>query len=136
MAKLTKCPNGHFYDAERSPQCPYCAAPSTPEPPPPPDGSVRTETLQEEAMNRTAPIQEETVGRTVPLQEETVGRTVPLQEDGIGRTMPLENAGTPVQKPAGDRERELLSAAAVMAAVSAAYNFISIFLEPLVFHWF
>lgn len=22
--KLTKCPNGHFYDADKHPECPYC----------------------------------------------------------------------------------------------------------------
>jgi len=44
MAKLTKCLNGHFYDAERFPQCPYCAG-----------------------QGGTAPLQNETVGRTVPL---------------------------------------------------------------------
>lgn len=22
--KLTKCPNGHFYDADKNPECPYC----------------------------------------------------------------------------------------------------------------
>ena len=24
MMKLTKCPNGHFYDADKHPECPYC----------------------------------------------------------------------------------------------------------------
>ena len=24
MMKLTKCPNGHFYDADKHSECPYC----------------------------------------------------------------------------------------------------------------
>jgi len=116
LAKLTKCPNGHFYDAERSPQCPYCPAPSAPVPPPPPDGSERTVLLPDEAANQTAPI-----------QEETVGKTVPLQEDGIGKTVPLENAGTPVQRPASDGDRKFLIASAVMAGLSALYSLFMIF---------
>lgn len=27
MAKLTSCPNGHFYDGDRFDHCPYCAQP-------------------------------------------------------------------------------------------------------------
>lgn len=123
MAKLTQCPNGHFYDMERSSQCPYCSQ-SEAQPPMPPDCPGEEEFLARLAeresaaqargvtgdippvdgadAGKTVPLREETAGRTVPLQEEVMNKTVPLQEEAMNKTQPLDGAGMDKTQPLSD----------------------------------
>lgn len=72
MAKLTSCPNGHFYDADRFTTCPYCEQP--------------------EKQPPTFRDQPEDTGKTVPVND--TGKTVPL--DDAGKTTPLTDKGSTV----------------------------------------
>lgn len=100
MAKLIQCPNGHFYDMERSPQCPYCGQSEAQRPMPPEDGADagRTVPLREEAVDKTVPLQEEAMNKTQPLNGTGMDKTQPLSGTGMGRTVPLADAGTPARQ--------------------------------------
>lgn len=82
MGKLVKCPNGHFYNGDLFPACPYCPAQAPAperEPPAQADAPVSWE------AGKTAPLQEDAsgVGKTAPIRENApdVGKTMPLQEN-------------------------------------------------------
>ena len=94
--KLTKCASGHFYDADKYPECPYCntglqtdssivrsgAAEESPE-----------ETPAEPAVPAAAPAGP-VAGWLVVLDGEAKGRDLRL---GVGRTfLGLDKDGTPV----------------------------------------
>lgn len=46
MPKLIRCPNGHFYDFDRTAQCPYCSSEDV-LPPMPPDCPGREEFMRQ-----------------------------------------------------------------------------------------
>lgn len=81
MAKLSKCPNGHFYNADIFPECPYC--PSQPR--------------QQADPNRTAPLRGDPPdpGRTAPLQNGQWGAF-----PDPNKTAPAQNWQQPYQQPA------------------------------------
>lgn len=80
MAKLTSCPNGHFYDADRFTTCPYCEQPEK-------QPILRD---QPEDTGKTAPLND--AGKTVPVND--LGKTVPLND--AGKTTPLTDKGSTV----------------------------------------
>lgn len=135
MPKLVQCPNGHFYDAERSEQCPYCDRPNSPMPPdcPGKEEFMRRLAEQEAARERgvTAeipPVDGPAAGKTVPLREEGAGKTRPLDGAGTGRTQPLDEA--PVAPPPPMRkagwQRMLLLAAAGLAAACTLFSLLDL----------
>lgn len=126
MPKLVQCPNGHFYDAERSEQCPYCDSPGIPMPP---DCPGREEFMRRLAEREAAarergvtaeipPVDGPAADKTVPLQEEGADKTRPLDDAGTGRTMPLDKSSIapPPPRRKTDWQRMLLLAAGLAAA--------------------
>lgn len=91
MAKLASCPNGHFYDADRWEQCPYCGQPEHTVPifPDRPEDEGKTAPLESDT-GKTMPLDE---GKTVPLQEEVMNKTQPLNDADMNKTQPLDDAG-------------------------------------------
>lgn len=116
MAKLASCPNGHFYDADRWEQCPYCGQPEHTVPifPGRPEDEGKTAPLESDP-GKTMPLDE---GKTVPLQEEAMSKTQPLDDAGAGRTVPLGEAPMsppPLRREADWQRRLLWIALGVMA---------------------
>lgn len=131
MPKLVQCPNGHFYDAERSEQCPYCDSPGIPMPPDCPGREEFMRRLAEqEAAERergvTAeipPVDGPAADKTVPLHEEGADKTRPLDDTGTGQTAPL----TPqAQQSEGGWQRMLLLAAAGLAAACTLFSLLDL----------
>lgn len=136
MPKLVQCPNGHFYDAERSEQCPYCDSPGIPMPPDCPGREEFMRRLAEqEAAERergvTAeipPMDGPAADKTVPLQEEGADKTRPLDDAGTGRTMPLDKSSIapPPPRRKTDWQRMLLLAAAGLAAACTLFSLLDL----------
>ena len=87
--KLTKCPNGHFYDADKHPECPYCNTELLK------DHSIvhEGEAEQPAAVDKAAPAGP-VAGWLVVLDGVAKGRDLRL---GIGRSfLGLDADGTPV----------------------------------------
>ena len=84
--KLTKCASGHFYDADKYPECPYCNTGLQT------DSSIVRSGAAEESPEETpaGPV----AGWLVVLDGEAKGRDLRL---GVGRTfLGLDKDGTPV----------------------------------------
>ena len=102
--KLTKCANGHFYDGDKYPECPYCN----------PDlqrdkAIVRTGEAETPKVDAAAPAGPVT-GWLVVLDGPAKGRDLRL---GVGRSfLGLDAAGTPVtlspDAPLGSRQAVLV----------------------------
>lgn len=113
MAKLTQCPNGHFYDMERSPQCPYCGQSEAQRPMMPPDcpgeEEFRVRLAEQEAVRagdvtgEIPQVDGADAGKTVSLREEAMDKTVPLQEEAMNKTQPLDGAGIDKTQPLSGR---------------------------------
>lgn len=71
MPKLIRCPNGHFYDFDRTPRCPYCSLEDV-LPPMPPDCPG-----EEEFMRRLAEREAAERERGVTVEVPPVDRTAP-----------------------------------------------------------
>lgn len=142
MPKLVQCPNGHFYDAERSEQCPYCDRPGIPMPPDCPGREEFMRRLAErEAAERERGVTAEippadgpAADKTVPLREEAADKTKPLDDAGTGRTQPLDDAGAgqtapltpPAQQSEGGWQRMLLLATAGLAAACTLFSLLDL----------
>lgn len=100
MPKLIRCPNGHFYDFDRTAQCPYCAA-DVIYPPIAPNCPGR-----EEFMRRLA--EKEAAERALGVTAE-----VPPVEDSPGD-----------RTSAGGWQRTLLTVAAALAAACTLFSFL------------
>lgn len=92
MPKLVQCPNGHFYDAERSEQCPYCDRPGIPMPP---DCPGREEFMRRLAEREAAERERGVTAEIPPVDGPAADKTVPLQEEGADKIQPLTDAGIP-----------------------------------------
>lgn len=133
MAKLASCPNGHFYDADRWEQCPYCGQPEHTVPifPGRPEDEGKTAPLESDS-GKTMPLDE---GKTAPLQEEVMNKTQPLDDTGAGRTVPLDEtpmAPPPLRREA-DWQRWLLLAAAGLAAACTLFSLIDMMILGTLF---
>ncbi|MCE5236585.1 MAG: FHA domain-containing protein [Clostridiaceae bacterium] len=94
--QMKQCENGHFYDASKFPECPYCAGPvgAAERAPGPQKGStVAIVEPQPRAANRTVAVMEKrvgfdpVVGWLVCMEGAERGRSFPLHADNnfIGR---------------------------------------------------
>lgn len=114
MPKLIRCPNGHFYDFDRTPRCPYCAADEI-YPPMPPDCPGEEEFMRRLA-EREAAERERGVTVEVPPVDERTDKTVPLDDSGTDRTS------------AGGWQRTLLTVTAALAAACTLFSFLDMVL--------
>lgn len=144
MAKLTSCPNGHFYDADRWEQCPYCGQPEHTVPifPGRPEDEGKTTPLESDPgktmpldEGKTVPLQEEVMNKTQPLNGADMDKTQPLNDAGAGRTVPLDEAPTapPPLRREADWQRMLLLAAAGLAAASTLLSLIDMMILGTLF---
>ena len=94
--KLTKCASGHFYDADKYPECPYCNTGLQTDPSIVRSGAAEEspeETPVEPAVPAAAPAGP-VAGWLVVLDGEAKGRDLRLS---VGRTfLGLDKDGTPV----------------------------------------
>lgn len=110
MANLAKCPQGHFYDADRFDHCPYCGQPKR-------TGPVFPG--RPEDTGKTTPLND--TGKTTPLYGS--GKTTPLY--GSDRTTPLDDFGPRGHTPVPTGPAQLLyrlggwQRALLMAAIAA-----------------
>lgn len=101
--KLTKCEQGHFYDGDKYPACPYC------------NTDLQTETSIVHSTDAPLPVQSAApdgpvAGWLVVLDGPARGRDLRL---GVGRSfLGLDEAGTPVtlspDAPLGERQAVLV----------------------------
>ena len=87
--KLTKCENGHFYDSDKYPECPYCNTDLLRD-----RSIVRTGEAEQPAAVETAAPAGPVTGWLVVLDGPAKGRDLRL---GVGRSfLGLDADGTPV----------------------------------------
>ena len=87
--KLTKCENGHFYDSDKYPECPYCNTDLLRD-----RSIVRTGEAEQPAAVETAAPAGPVTGWLVVLDGPAKGRDLRL---GVGRSfLGLDVDGTPV----------------------------------------
>jgi hypothetical protein len=87
--KLTKCENGHFYDSDKYPECPYCNTDLLRD-----RSIVRTGEAEQPAAVKTAAPAGPVTGWLVVLDGPAKGRDLRL---GVGRSfLGLDADGTPV----------------------------------------
>lgn len=88
--KLTKCENGHFYDSDKYPECPYCNTELLKDHSIVHAGAAEPEAPKAEAAAPAGPV----VGWLVVLDGPAKGRDLRL---GVGRSfLGLDQSGTPV----------------------------------------
>lgn len=107
MANLQKCPNGHFYNADTFPECPYCPA----------------QPRQQADPNKTVPLRSDPLdpGKTAPLQNGQWGafpdpnKTAPAQNwQQPAQAGPVNKLTGPLAKAGGWRRLLAIVAAVVM----------------------